>query len=51
MRSLPFKKYQTCELKSKIINYRGYSVKVCAFYHASAAATLFFPNFDKIWAN
>ena len=32
MRSLPFKKYQTCELKSKIIDYRAYSVKICAFY-------------------
>ena len=34
MRSLPFKKYQTCEFKSKIIDYRGYSVKICAFYRA-----------------
>ena len=50
MRSFPFKKYQTCELKSKIRNYIGYSVKICAFYRASAT-TLFFPNFDKIWAN
>ena len=47
MRSLPFKKYQTCELKSKIIGYRGYSVKNCAFYCASAT-TLFFHNFEKI---
>ena len=38
MRSLPFKKYQTCELKSKIIDYRGYSVKIYAFYRASATA-------------
>ena len=50
MRPLPFKKYQTCELKSKIIDYRGYSVKICAFYHASATI-LFFPNFQKVWAN
>ena len=46
MRSLSFKKYQTCELKSKIIDYRGYSVKICAFYRASATA-LFFPNFKE----
>ena len=41
MRSLPFKKYQTCELKSKIIDYRAYSLKICAFYLASTA-TFFF---------
>ena len=46
MRSLPFKKYQTCELKSKIIDYRAYSVKICAFYLASAT-TFFFLNFEK----
>ena len=39
MRSLPFKKYRTCELKSKIIDYKGYSVKICA-YRASGT-TLF----------
>ena len=50
MRSLPFKKYQTCELKSKIIDYMGHSVKTCDFYRASATA-LFFPNFEKKWAN
>ena len=32
MRSLLFKKYHTCELKSKIIDYRAYTVKICAFY-------------------
>ena len=36
MSSLPLKKYQTYELKSKIIDYRAYSVKICAFYLASA---------------
>ena len=50
MRSWTFKKYQTCELKSKIIDYRGYSVKICAFHRASAT-TLFFLNFEKIWTN
>ena len=47
--SLPFKKYQTCELKSKITDYIGYSVKICAFYRA-LATTLFFSNFEKVWA-
>ena len=50
MRYLPFKKYQTCELKSKIIDYREYSVKICAFYRASVT-TFFFLNFDKIWTS
>ena len=47
MRPIPFKKYQTCELKSKITDRRRYSVKICAFYRASAT-TLFFLNFEKI---
>ena len=50
MRSLPFKKYQTCKLESNIIDYRGCYVKICAFYRASATA-LFFPDFKIIWAN
>ena len=47
MGSLPSKKYQTCELKSKIIDYMEYSVKICAFYRA-LAATLSFSNFEKV---
>ena len=46
MKYLRFKKYQTCELKSKIIDYRGYSVKICAFYRASVT-TFFFPISTK----